>query len=594
MKAAIISIFCMVIPFAAWAQELLPPAPQWNGKSLGLIAKKSDAWITPAEASGFQTTPDYLTTMRWLRKMDQQSDLVTMVSIGKSLQGRDINMVVVSADREFSPERISRSVKPLLLIQAGIHAGEIDGKDAGMMLLRDMVFGSKKKLLAGVNILFIPILNVDGHERSSPFNRVNQRGPQNMGWRTNARNYNLNRDYSKLDTEEVRAVIGVIDDYHPDLYVDVHVTDGADYQYDITYGFSESYSPEIAAWLRTRLRPAADSALKRYGHIPGPLIFAENDLDFTDGMTEFPYSPRLSNGYGDARHLPAILVENHSLKPFRQRVLGTYVFLESVIALLEKEGATLHSAIESDRHSRKKELVLSWKRSPNVDTVDFLGIESERRKSDITGTEYVVWNAKPVTQRIPLFRLNSPDKITKRPTAFWVPSTYPEIIQRLRLHGIEMEVADSVVEVEAHFFQIRNHRFDSRPMEGHITVQADHHLVKGKERFYPGSVRISTDQPLGNLAVLLLHPDSPDSFFQWGFFPEIFSRTEYIEQYVMEPLARRMLQGDPRLRREFEDRKRSDSAFVESPAAVYNWFYQKSPYFDRKWLIYPVAVEWRE
>ena len=594
MKKFIIVITYLAASSSLSAQDILPPAPEWKGESLELIASPKNRWLTPAEASGFLTTPDYRTTMEWLGKLDAESDLVKMVPIGRSLQGRDINMVIISASGDLSPERLATSTKPLLLIQAGIHAGEIDGKDAGMMLLRDIAFGSRKQLLSGVNLLFIPILNVDGHERSSPFNRVNQRGPQNMGWRSNSRNYNLNRDYAKVDTEEIRAVLDVINQYKPDLYIDVHVTDGADYQYDITYGFSEHYSPRISAWLTDKLRPATDGALTRNGHIPGLLVFAENNMDFADGMTEFPYSPRLSNGYGDVRHLPSILVENHSLKPFRQRVLGTYVFLEAVIKLLEKEGKSLTSAIQADQLNRSREIVLSWKRSEKVDTIDFLGIQGTRQKSEITGSDYVVWNATPVKQRIPYYRFSVPEKTTPRPTAFWVPSSYPDIIGRLRLHGIEMEIIDSAVVVEADFFKIENPRFSSRPMEGHFTVQADVTLAAAREVFCPGSVRITTDQPLGDLAILLLHPDSPDSFFQWGFFPEIFSRTEYMEQYVMEPMAQKMLHEDAALRQEFEAKKQNDSTFATSPYAVYNWFYQKSPYIDKKWLVYPVAVEQRD
>src|SRR5690606_5020081 len=281
----------------------------------------------------------------------------------------------------------AQSSKPLLLIQAGIHSGEIDGKDAGMMLLRDVVNGSKKDLLDRVNLLFIPILSVDGHERSSPYNRVNQRGPSNMGWRTNARNLNLNRDYAKLDTEEIRAVIAVINAYKPDLYLDIHVTDGADYQYDITYGYSESYSPSIAQWLTGKFRPNVDASLKAFDHIPGPLVFAANDRDFSKGMVEFGHSTRFSNGYGDIAHLPTVLIENHSLKPFRQRVLGTYVFLEATIRLLASDGKALQDATASDRAYRHKEVVLSWRRSETPDTVEFLGIVSQIKTSSVTNKE---------------------------------------------------------------------------------------------------------------------------------------------------------------------------------------------------------------
>jgi murein tripeptide amidase MpaA len=313
----------------AVAQAVLPPIPAWSGKSEQLIAPAGDKWLTHAERSEFTSTPSYTETMAWFDNLCSQSKLFQMVSIGTSANNQSINMLIASSENAFTAEKLVRSTKKLILIQAGIHAGEIDGKDAGMMLLRDIAFRNKKRLLDEVNILFVPILSVDGHERRSPFNRVNQRGPEDMGWRTNANNLNLNRDYTKLDTEEITAIVKVINDYDPDLYLDLHVTDGADYQYDITFGFDATFSPQTGAWLREKLTPFVHANLKEMGHIPGPLVFAANERDFREGMMEYAYSPRYSNNYGDLRHLPSILLENHSLKPFRQRVLGTYVFLRS-------------------------------------------------------------------------------------------------------------------------------------------------------------------------------------------------------------------------------------------------------------------------
>jgi hypothetical protein len=389
----------------AQSQDILPPLADWKGKSLDLIVKKDNAWITPAEKSDFINTPTYDETMQWLEKACKSSPLMRMSSIGKSANNRDINMIIVSADGSFDKGSLIASKKPLLLIQAGIHAGEIDGKDAGLMLLRDIAFGKKKDLLQNVNILFIPILNVDGHERSSVYNRVNQRGPENMGWRTNGRNLNLNRDYMKLDTEEINAVVNIINNYDPSLYLDLHVTDGADYQYDITYGFSQGYSPAISQWLGKVLSPQIDTHLKNNGHIPGPLMFAANDKDFSEGNIEYAFSPRFSNNYGDLRHLPAILVENHSLKPFKQRVLGTYILLEAVITTLNAQGAGLKQAITQDRQLRSNEVIVSWKRSEKTDSMILLGIESKRLKSEITGVDYVTWLGKPVTKKIPLLKI---------------------------------------------------------------------------------------------------------------------------------------------------------------------------------------------
>lgn len=575
----------------AVSQDILPPMLPWKGKSLELIVKKSDPWITPAEKSDFNLTPSYQETTDWLRNLCKTSPNLRMLSAGKSANGRDIYIVIASSDGIFEKDALREAAKPLLLIQAGIHAGEIDGKDAGMMLLRDITNGNKKDLLGGVNVIFIPILNVDGHERISKFNRVNQRGPSNMGWRTNARNLNLNRDYSKLDTEEVMMVVNVINEYDPDLYLDLHVTDGADYQYDITYGFSQAYSPDAGKWLKEKLSPAVDKHLRDMGHIPGPLIFAANNCDFQDGMIEYPYSARFSNNYGDIRHLPSILVENHSLKPFKQRVLGTYVFLEAVINILAREGASLKKAIEQDRKLLKPQVVLTWKQTEKKDTVSLLGIESERKKSQVTGTDYVQWKGKAVTQRIPFIRYNAPDKEAQRPKAYWIPSTYKDVVERLRLHGVKMEVILEKKEIDVTLYKITEHKFSSQPFEGHVGMTGNFKKENSKETFYPGSVRIDTNQPLGELVMHLLEPDSPDSFLQWGFFSEIFNRTEYIEEYAIEPLAIKMLAGNEKLNDEFETFKKNNPDVTNNPQAIYEWFYARSPYVDSRYLIYPVGRE---
>jgi murein tripeptide amidase MpaA len=321
------------------AGSLLPPLMDWSGKSEALIAAPDDPWITPAEKTGLVSTPSYDETVEWLQRLVDAAPQLEMVSIGKSLQGRDFWMVIASAEGHFSPQAMQASGKPVLLAQAGIHAGEIDGKDAGLMLLRDMTVSARRAgLLEKANFLFVPIFNVDGHEITSPYNRINQRGPLKMGWRTNARNQNLNRDYTKLDTPGVRSIIRVIREWQPDLYLDLHVTDGADYQYDITFGGNGSggWSPAIGSWIEEVFRPAVASKLSEQGHIPGPLVLSVNNMDMEDGYYIWNADPRYSNGYGDARHLPTVLVENHSLKPYRQRVLGTYVLLAASMEALAK------------------------------------------------------------------------------------------------------------------------------------------------------------------------------------------------------------------------------------------------------------------
>ena len=592
MNRSISILLLLSIHIVALAQEdkILPPVLPWKGKSIELIAKPGHPWITPAEQSDFVNTPSYAETIAWFTKLCTSSEVLELITVGQSANGRPIIMIIGSQDGAFDKTALQKSSKPLLFVQAGIHAGEIDGKDAGMMLLRDIAFGKKKDLLKNVNILFIPILNVDGHERISAYNRVNQRGPANMGWRTNGRNLNLNRDYMKLDTEEIRAVVGVMNDYNPTLYLDLHVTDGADYQYDITYGYT-AYSPAIYKWLNKTLQPAADKGLKDNGHIPGPLMFAVNDRDFAKGNAEFAYSPRFSNTYGDIRRTPSILIENHSLKPFKQRVLGTYVFLESILTVLSTDGASLKKVIQEDRALRNREIILTWNLADKPDSMVLLGVESKIEKSLITNKDFVRWTGKPVTQKIPFVKYNKPGETIKRPTAYWVPATYKNVIDRLALHGIKMEKITDVKTVQVELYRLSNHKFSATPFEGHFTMTAAAKAEKHAEIFYPGSVRISTDQELGDLAIQLLEPISPDSFFAWGFFPEIFNQTEYIEEYAIEPLARLMLAKDEKLRQEFELKKQENSEFLNDPAAVYNWFYTRSPYVDGRYLVYPVGVE---
>ena len=602
------------------AQTPLPPVADWKGKSELLIAKPTNPWITPTEKSGFVTTPDYNETMDWFKKLSNASPLLTMTSIGKSLEGRYIMMIIASSEKNITPAALKNSTKPLLLVQAGIHAGEIDGKDAGMMLLRDIAFGDKKQLLNNVNLLFIPILNVDGHERISPYNRPNQRGPENMGWRTNAENLNLNRDYAKQDTKEVRAVASVFNEYDPLMYMDVHVTDGADYQYDITFGGhgKQGYSPAISAWLETKYKPYADKDLSVNGHIPGQLLNALNNQDFSKGNALILGEPRFSDAYGNVRHMASVLVENHSLKPYKQRVLGTYVLLESTLKLLAIEGQSLRESTKADKGKRDSKIPLKSKipQMKNVitfettlspqesvalssappDSLDLLGIESKIHKSSITNSDYVEWTGKPINKKIANYRATEGVEWVTRPKGYWVPASCEEIIERLKRHGIKIEILEVSRDLTVEMYRIKDAKFqndEGKPelFEGHMQVVASTTVETRKENFAKGSAFVSTDQPLGDLAMLLLEPKSPDSYFSWGFFPGLFQRTEYIEGYVMEPMMKKMLEESPELKREFEQKKIADEVFAKDPNAIAIWFYSKTRYYDDRYLLYPVGRE---
>ncbi|MFC1548174.1 M14 family metallopeptidase [Candidatus Neomarinimicrobiota bacterium] len=601
MYKHILTLTLLVIPLVTDAQSTidwsapLPPAPAWDGKSQALLVDADDPWITPSERTGLTATPNYAETMAWLRKLAAAAPEVQLISIGTSHEQRDIWMVIVSTEQASTPAALKSTGKPTLLAQAGIHSGEIDGKDAGLMFLRDLtVRGAKAKLLKDANFLFIPILSVDGHERSSRYGRINQRGPVESGWRTNARNLNLNRDYAKLDTPEMQAVIRILNQWDPDLYLDLHVTDGIDYQYDITFGYNgqTGHSPGIADWLDQRLTPALNKDLAAQGHIPGPLIFATDNLDPSKGIETWTAWPRYSTGYGDVRHLPTVLVENHSLKPYRQRVLGTYVLLESTMKTLGKYGKSLRKAVAADRARLMDEVPLSWdvpEGSPAQ--VEFLGIGWEIADSPISGQKVIRYSGRPITLRVPELRYVEPDVVVQRPRAYWIPPAWSDVIERLAMHGIYTETLTRPRTVMVHLHHLGDIELGTEPYEGHLRVSATSTLEQHSVIYPPGSVRVPTDQPLGDLAVALLEPKSEDSFFQWGFFPEVLQRSEYVEEYVMEPLAARMLEQDPFLRDAFAARLREDPDFAADPQKRLRWFYERTPYFDEQWRLYPVGIE---
>lgn len=564
----------------------LPPELPWSGASEKLVVAKSDPWITPAEAADFVETPDYAATRAWLERLVVASSLLKLETFGRTAQGRDLYFVRASK---------GGTGKPVLLVQAGIHSGEIDGKDAGLMLLRDIVLRGKDKLLDKADLVFVPIFNADGHERSSRFSRPNQRGPQSQGWRTTAQNLNLNRDYLKADSPEMRAVIGLINRLDPALYLDLHVTDGTDYQYDITYAFSGwrgyyAKSAAIGRWLDTRFRPRVDVALKRNGHVPGYYVSAVDNRDPDKGMTHDADTPRFSTGYGDTRRIPTVLVETHSLKPYRQRVLGTYVLVEEALRRVGDDRAALLSAIRSDRADRPAKAVLRWKKLEKpIYTVDFLGVAFERYKSLASGRDEIRWLGRPVRQRMPVIG-EAPDLSVTLPAAWWVPVSKPEVIDRLRLHGVTFETFAASRTLKLDMVRLADPKLGAAN-EGHIPLTAQFIHATRSETFPAGSIRVPSNQPLGLLAAALLEPESADSMLAWNYFPEILQRTEYIEGYVIAPLAEQMLARDPALRAAFEKKLASDPAFAANPDARLAWFYERTPYFDERYLLYPVGRE---
>jgi murein tripeptide amidase MpaA len=586
------------------ALDHLPPLLPWDGKSRELVLSPDHEWVTPSERSGLEATPSYDETLAWLRRLAEATPDIELTSIGRSAEGREIWMAIASRGDDKSAAALRKTGKPIVLAHAGIHSGEIDGKDAGLMLLRDMtVVDRQRGLLDQVHFLFIPILSVDGHERFSTHSRINQRGPEGMGWRTNSRNLNLNRDYMKLETEEVRAVLEVINTYDPDLYLDLHVTDGADFQYDVTWGMAPDYgwSGNISRWIDGKLAPALNGRLEEMGHVPGPFIWGLNGRDLEGGLLVWMGTPRFSNAYGTARHLPTILVENHSLKPYDRRVLSNYVFLEATLSFVGREHASLRAAVAKDRASRPEQVVLSYtvNAESKRETRPVKAVRSELYESEITGGEVVRWTGEPVDREAVFVHQSVPSVTVDRPAAYYIPAGWSHIADKLRLHGILLETLTEPTRVDVEMYRLPDaglaggaSAFDQRSAiyEGRVRIDPGTPVVETVSLELPaGSVRASTDQPLGDLLVMLLEPQAPDSLFQWGFFLEILTQPEYAEPYVMEPMARAMMKDDPELAAAFKKKLEEDEEFASSTRARLQWFYRKTPYFDERFKLYPIA-----
>jgi len=307
------------------------------GASAGPRSKPPEAadWRTPAEISDYRTTPRYAETMAYARRLVAAAPgVLRLETFGRTGEGRDLVVVIASKNGVFDPAALHRAGRPVVLVQNSIHAGEMDGKDSCLALLRDMVVTHEKaSLLAKAVVVVIPIYNADGHERFGPHNRINQNGPQEAGWRTQSQNLNLNRDYMKADAPETRAFLKLWNRWLPDFFVDDHVTDGADFVYDTTYNLDTGPDvfPALAAWQRDVLAPLLERSVADAGHPIAPFIALKDDTDPSRGMVTWPSSPRYSTGYVILQNRPGLLVEMHMLKDYRSRVTGNYEVLRALL-----------------------------------------------------------------------------------------------------------------------------------------------------------------------------------------------------------------------------------------------------------------------
>ena len=579
-----------------------------------LLAQSND-WATPAEQSGYRTTPDYAATMAYLQRIAAaRPQQVRIEPFGKTGEGRDLDIVIVSKDGVFDPAALHAARRPILLVQNSIHAGEMDGKDSCLALLRDMVItGKQAALLDRAVFLFIPMYNADGHERRSRYNRINQNGPEEMGWRGNGTNINLNRDYLKADAPETRAFMAMYHHWLPDFFVDDHVTDGADFQYDVTYTIDDGPNvyPEMARWLDASVIPDLQQQVDAAGHLASPTyIFLVDDSKPAKGLAFNNDPPRFSTGYNILENRPGMLVEMHMLKDYRTRVTGNYELLRALLRVMNREADTLlalnaaadHAAEQLGAHPLGNvayPLATDW--AGQTTPFLFRGYKYTRELSAVSGAMWVQYSHELWNATLPLQAGARATVSAVPPAAYIIPAPWTHVIDVLAAHQVEIHRTTAAWTGSVETYRCSGGNWQQPPFEGHHPMFAGEGN-KGRPGeppqctsvtetvTYPSnSAVVELNQRLSHVAMAWLEPLAPDSAMAWNAFDPIFEQREYGEPYVVEKLARDMMAKDPKLKAEFERRVESDPRFAANPAARLAFFYDHSSWLDPQLGLYPVG-----
>ena len=556
-------------------------------------------WQTLAEATDYHKSWNYADTIAFAQKLDKASDRIVYQSFGKSGEGRDLPLLIVSNGKEFTPAEAKKSDKAIILIQAGIHSGEIDGKDAGFALLRDIaITKSRADLLKDSILLFVPIYNVDGHEMASPYRRINQNGPDEMGWRATSGGLNLNRDYMKADAPETRAFLKLWNEWKPDFFFDLHVTDGADFQYNITYEYAhfQEVSPFIKDWMDKYFDGKIKAEVEKEGNLlTHYLEFGGREV--TSGIFTFIATPRFATGYAALRNRPGLLIETHSLKPYKSRVRGTYDVLWKTIEEINRSKTSLFEAnkkadeetvFRGKTYDASRQFPLQLDLTDKSEPFQLKAVEYKLEDSAISGGKKLVYGTNPKEITVKKFDDAKITQAAAPPLYYIIPPQFQDAIERIQAHGIKFERTTKPLKIEVESYRLTEPKWATMPFENRLVLSFKPVPMTETRTFPVNSILIPLTQETANVAIHLLEPNSGDSLVYWGFFNAIFEQKEYFSDYIMEKIAAEMLLKDANLRAEFEE-KLKDEKFAKSPRMRLNFFYERSPYSDKRIGIYPVG-----
>ncbi len=570
-KSFILSTFLMGMTAAGFCQELL----------------------TRYELSGGTQTASYAEAIDWYNRLDQQSGTIQMTSAGRTDVAHPLHVVYYSGDKRFDVRKWKEQNKVIILINNGIHPGEPDGIDASMMLLRDAALG-KIKVPEQVVLAVIPIFNIGGALNRGSYSRANQNGPEAFGFRGNAQNLDLNRDFIKMDARETQSLVKLFHQLNPDIFIDNHVSNGADYQHVMTLlsGNEQKTGSVLGSYLSRELEPwiYKDMALKGFDLVPYVNHWGHTP---DSGWRQFYDLPRFASGFTALFGTLAFVPETHMLKPYNQRVKATYELMVSFIRFAGENGERIKDIRrqEAEQIAQAKELVIDWQ----VDTTRFTGIafkgyEAAYKPSEVSGLPRLYYDKnKPYEKTVRFYNYFLPAATATVPRYYIIRQGWHRVVSRLKMNGVQMSQLRQDSTVELTTYRITDYETSRRPYEGHY-LHSKVRFKTGREtvRLLKGDYLIPLNQPARRYLVETLEPNAPDAFFAWGFFDAILQQKEYFSDYVFEDEAARLLSQQPSLREKLQARKTADSSFAKDAEAQLDFIYRNSPWYEPSHLLYPV------
>ena len=557
------------------------------------ISSFVNAQLCRFEKSNGKESATYFEAIEWYKNLDKISMQVLVKEMGMSDAGYPLHLVLVSNDGKFDATQWHRQNKVVILINNGIHPGEPDGIDASMILVRDIV-SKKLKLPDNVALAFIPVYNIGGCLNRGSYSRANQNGPLEYGFRGNAQNLDLNRDFTKCDSKEARSFAQIFHFLNPDILIDNHVSDGADYQHTMTLLTSQydKLGATLGGWLRDKFEPQLYKGMSEKNWDMVPYVSFETSSP-DKGMVMFYDPPRYSSGYAALFQTIGFVPETHMLKPFRGRVFSTYDFMHTVI---DRSSANAVELIEQ-RKKAKAEIIartsfpLRWILDTTKNSfVTFKGYEQANKPSDATGLNRMYYDrSKPFTHQIKFYNMFKDTDIINAPKAYIIPQGWSAVVDLLKLNNVDVQqfLKDTMINVEA--YRIDDYRSAPRPYEKHHRnsgVKAT--VMQQKIKFLKGDYFIPMNQPANRYLVEMLEPTGDDSFFTWNFFDAVLQQKEGYSDYRWEDLAAEVLKNDPEIKKKLEEKKLADPKLASNGSAQLDFIYKNSPYYEPVHNRYPV------